>query len=112
MTFPSQPSDQAVDREAKLVLAQSAVRYGSNQIAGQELLALWAAVSSRLRQLDRNFGRPALAHECPNASALGGEADMSPIDCDVPDPTQPEHRNPLSQFEPSRGRLALRGPRR
>jgi hypothetical protein len=42
----------------------------------------------------------------------GGEADMSPIDCDVPDLTQPEHRNSLSQFEPFRGRLALRGPRR
>ena len=38
-----------VDPEAKLVLVQTAVRYGSDQMADQELLALWAAVSSQLR---------------------------------------------------------------
>jgi CubicO group peptidase (beta-lactamase class C family) len=38
-----------VDPEARLVLVQTAVHYGSNQIADQELLALWAAVSSQLR---------------------------------------------------------------
>jgi len=38
-----------VNPEAKLVLVQTAVRYGSDQIADQELLALWAAVSSELR---------------------------------------------------------------
>jgi CubicO group peptidase (beta-lactamase class C family) len=38
-----------VDPEAKLVLVQTAVRYGSDQIADQELTALWAAASSQLR---------------------------------------------------------------
>jgi CubicO group peptidase (beta-lactamase class C family) len=38
-----------VDPEAHLVLVQTAVRYGSDPIADQELLALWAAVSSQLR---------------------------------------------------------------
>jgi len=38
-----------VDPDAKLVLVQTAVHYGSNQIADQELLALWAEVSSQLR---------------------------------------------------------------
>ena len=38
-----------VDPEAKLVLVQTAVRYGTDHIADQELLALWAAVSSQLR---------------------------------------------------------------
>jgi CubicO group peptidase (beta-lactamase class C family) len=38
-----------VDPETKLVLVQTAVHYGGNQTADQELLALWAAVSSELR---------------------------------------------------------------
>jgi len=38
-----------VDPEAKLVLVQTAVHYGSDQIADQELTALWAAASSQLR---------------------------------------------------------------
>ena len=38
-----------VDPETKLVLVQTAVRYGSDDVADQELLALWAAVSSELR---------------------------------------------------------------
>jgi CubicO group peptidase (beta-lactamase class C family) len=38
-----------VDPETKLVLVQTAVDYGGSQIADQELLALWAAVSSQLQ---------------------------------------------------------------
>jgi len=38
-----------VDPQAKLVLVQTAVHYGSDQIADQELTALWAAASSQLR---------------------------------------------------------------
>jgi CubicO group peptidase (beta-lactamase class C family) len=38
-----------VDPEAKLVLVQTAARTGSDPIADRELLALWAAVTSRLR---------------------------------------------------------------
>ena len=38
-----------VDPETKLVLVQTAVRFGSDDVADQELLALWAAVSSELR---------------------------------------------------------------
>ena len=38
-----------VDPETKVVLVQTAVHDGSNQIADQELLALWAAVSSGLQ---------------------------------------------------------------
>jgi len=37
-----------VDPEAKLVLVQTAVRHGSDQVADQELLALWGALSSQL----------------------------------------------------------------
>ena len=36
-------------RKQKLVLVQTAAHYECNQIADQELLALWAAVSSQLR---------------------------------------------------------------
>lgn len=38
-----------VDPEAKLVLVQTAARSGSDSSADQELLALWAAVTSQLR---------------------------------------------------------------
>lgn len=38
-----------VDPETKLVLVQTAVNYMGNPMADQELLALWAAVSSELR---------------------------------------------------------------
>jgi hypothetical protein len=36
-------------RKQKLVLVQTAAHYESNQIADQELPALWAALSSQLR---------------------------------------------------------------
>jgi hypothetical protein len=36
-------------RKQKLVLVQTAAHYESSQIADQELLVLWAAVSSQLR---------------------------------------------------------------
>jgi CubicO group peptidase (beta-lactamase class C family) len=38
-----------VDPESKLVLVQTAARLGSNDLADQELLALWHAAAAQLQ---------------------------------------------------------------